>query len=43
VTRPLRGWRWLNNDLVNLWASLAGGLVAVAVWALLGRSPGRRP
>lgn len=40
-TRPLRGWRWLNNDLVNLFASLAGGLVALAVWALL-RPPARR-
>lgn len=41
-TRPLRGWSWLNNDLVNLWASLAGGLVALAVWELHRRSPGRR-
>lgn len=41
-TRPLRGWPWLNNDLVNLWASLAGGLVALAVWALLQRAPGRQ-
>jgi uncharacterized membrane protein len=38
ATRPLRGWRWLNNDLVNLFASLAGGLVALAVW-LIRRSP----
>lgn len=36
-TRPLRGWRWLNNDLVNLFASLDGGLVALALWALLRR------
>lgn len=34
-TRPLRGWSWLNNDLVNLFASIVGGLVA-AVLALLG-------
>ena len=33
-TRPLRGWSWLNNDLVNLLASAAGGLVAVIVWSL---------
>jgi uncharacterized protein (TIGR00297 family) len=33
-TRPLRGWRWLNNDLVNLFASIVGGLTA-AVLALL--------
>jgi len=34
-TRPLRGWSWLNNDLVNLLASAAGGLVAVILWSLL--------
>jgi uncharacterized protein (TIGR00297 family) len=33
-TRPLRGWSWLNNDLVNLWASLVGGLTAVVLWLL---------
>ncbi len=26
---PLRGWRWMNNDLVNLLASIVGGAVAV--------------
>lgn len=26
-----RGWRWLNNDLVNLVSSLLGGLCAVAL------------
>jgi uncharacterized protein (TIGR00297 family) len=31
-TRPLRGWSWLNNDLVNLLASALGGLVAVGLW-----------
>ncbi|MBN1658927.1 MAG: DUF92 domain-containing protein [Anaerolineae bacterium] len=30
-TRKVRGWRWLTNDLVNLTASLVGGLVAVAL------------
>jgi uncharacterized protein (TIGR00297 family) len=29
--RLVRGWRWLDNDLVNLLSSLAGGLVALAV------------
>ena len=29
TTRPLRGWFWLNNDLVNLIASLVGGGTAV--------------
>jgi uncharacterized protein (TIGR00297 family) len=31
----VRGWRWLNNDLVNLVSSLVGGGVAVLVWLLL--------
>ncbi|MGD8626318.1 MAG: DUF92 domain-containing protein [Anaerolineae bacterium] len=26
--RPVRGWAWLNNDLVNFLASIVGGLVA---------------
>jgi uncharacterized protein (TIGR00297 family) len=34
-TRPLRGWSWMNNDLVNLIASLAGGLVAAGLGALV--------
>jgi uncharacterized membrane protein len=33
-TRPLRGWSWLDNDLVNLLASLVGGLVALLLWIL---------
>lgn len=28
ATIPLRGWRWLNNDLVNFVSSVAGGLLA---------------
>ena len=28
-TRPLKGWSWVNNDLVNFSASVVGGLVAV--------------
>ncbi len=28
TTRPLRGWGWMNNDLVNLISSFGGGLVA---------------
>lgn len=34
-TTQLRGWRWLNNDLVNLVCSLVGAGVAVIVWTLL--------
>ncbi len=34
-TRRLRGWAWLNNDVVNLASSLVGGVVAAALaWAL---------
>jgi uncharacterized membrane protein len=29
--RPLRGWSWMSNDMVNLLSSLVGGFVAVAV------------
>jgi len=28
LTRHLRGWRWLNNDLVNLASSIVGSLMA---------------
>jgi uncharacterized protein (TIGR00297 family) len=35
TARPLRGWGWLNNDLVNFTASIVGGLVAVALAWLL--------
>lgn len=31
----LSGWKWLNNDLVNLFASAAGGLAALILWPLL--------
>ena len=34
-TRPLRGWPWLNNDLVNFFASIVGGGVALGLWMLL--------
>jgi uncharacterized membrane protein len=34
-TRQIRGYAWLNNDMVNLLASLVGGIVAVALWLLL--------
>lgn len=33
-TEPLRGWRWLNNDLVNLIASAVGASIGLAVWRL---------
>ena len=31
ATEPLRGWGWLNNDLVNLVSSVAGGLLAAGL------------
>ena len=34
-TRQIRGYTWLNNDMVNLLASLVGGIVAVSLWLLL--------
>lgn len=30
----VRGWPWLNNDMVNLLSSLFGGAVAILVWLL---------
>jgi uncharacterized membrane protein len=30
----VRGWRWLNNDLVNLMSSLVGGVVALLIFWL---------
>lgn len=35
TTRPLRGWSWMHNDMVNLFSSLGGGLVAVLFSSLL--------
>lgn len=38
--RPLplvHGWRWVNNDMVNMLSSLAGGAVAVGCAELLAR------
>ena len=31
TTRPLRGWAWMNNDLVNLISSLGGGIAAAGL------------
>jgi uncharacterized protein (TIGR00297 family) len=35
VTRPLRGWPWLNNDGVNFLSAGLGMLVAVGIWGML--------
>ncbi|HLV43340.1 MAG TPA: DUF92 domain-containing protein [Aggregatilineales bacterium] len=34
-TRLVRGWRWLNNDLVNFAASVFGALAAAGLWLLV--------
>jgi len=34
-TRLVRGWAWLNNDLVNFLASIVGGVVAASLAWLL--------
>jgi uncharacterized protein (TIGR00297 family) len=34
-TRPLRGWAWLNNDLVNLFASIVGAFITAVLWLAL--------
>jgi uncharacterized protein (TIGR00297 family) len=35
ATNPIRGWRWLNNDVVNLLASGLGALCTLLLWELL--------
>ncbi len=35
TTNHLRGWRWLNNDVVNFISSVAGAALAVAIWGIL--------
>lgn len=34
-TKQVRGWRWLNNEMVNLLCSLMGAVVAVVVWQFI--------
>jgi uncharacterized protein (TIGR00297 family) len=35
IAYPLaRGWRWMNNDMVNFLSSLIGGAIALVVWRL---------
>jgi uncharacterized protein (TIGR00297 family) len=33
--RPLRGWSWMNNDIVNLISSMVGGFIAAAAGMIL--------
>jgi uncharacterized protein (TIGR00297 family) len=37
TSRPLRGWAWFGNDVVNWFASLLGGLVTTLLACLLWR------
>lgn len=37
VSHPVRGWAWLNNDVVNFSSSLIGGAVATSLAWLLWR------
>jgi uncharacterized protein (TIGR00297 family) len=37
TAQPLRGWAWLNNDVVNFLASLVGGLAAASLAWILWR------
>ena len=34
ATHPIRGWRWLNNDIVNLACALTGALAASLIAAV---------
>lgn len=34
-TSHVRGWRWLNNDIVNFVSALCGALVAIALWGAI--------
>ncbi|MGQ9482116.1 DUF92 domain-containing protein [Chloroflexus sp.] len=34
--RFVRGWRWMDNDLVNLISSIGGALIAVVIAAMMG-------
>lgn len=34
-THHLRGWRWVNNEVVNFSCSLVGAVIAVALWSLM--------
>ncbi len=35
TTQQIRGWWWVNNDLVNFSCSVVGALVTAGVWLLL--------
>jgi uncharacterized membrane protein len=34
TTSQIRGWPWVNNDVVNLACSLMGAIAALGIWLL---------
>lgn len=34
TTQPLRGWRWMDNDVVNTLATLCGSVISMLLYAL---------
>lgn len=42
ATRLLRGWKWLDNDVVNFLASVFGSLTGVLFWLLFFQSSNLR-
>ncbi|MBN2045937.1 MAG: DUF92 domain-containing protein [Anaerolineales bacterium] len=32
---PLRGWVWMNNDMVNFFSSVCGAVAAILLWAAI--------
>jgi uncharacterized protein (TIGR00297 family) len=34
-SKPLRGWRWLDNDMVNFISSGVGALIAAGLWIFI--------
>lgn len=35
LTHQIHGWSWLNNDLVNLFASMIGAIISMLLWLLV--------
>lgn len=34
-TSQARGWRWLNNDMVNFLSAMCGALLAMVIWGVI--------
>jgi uncharacterized protein (TIGR00297 family) len=35
AARQIKGWHWIDNDVVNFWATGGGGITALAIWLWL--------